>query len=40
LYFDATRGHLSQYRRWLLPIYRPEQEQGKGPVQQGEMRIA
>ena len=21
LYFDATRGHLPQYRKWLLPVY-------------------
>jgi branched-chain amino acid aminotransferase len=23
LYFDATRGHLRRYRRWLTPVYAP-----------------
>jgi len=23
LYFDATRGHLPAYRRWLYPVYQP-----------------
>jgi hypothetical protein len=26
LYFDATRGHLETYRKWLVPIYQPQQE--------------
>lgn len=26
LYFDATRGHLTKYRRWLLPVYQSQQE--------------
>jgi hypothetical protein len=21
LYFDATRGHLASYRRWLVPVH-------------------
>ncbi len=26
LYFDATRGHLSAYRKWLLPVYHAQPE--------------
>jgi branched-chain amino acid aminotransferase len=26
LYFDATRGHLESYRKWLVPVYQSEQE--------------
>ena len=26
LYFDATRGHLAAYRRWLSRVYEPQQE--------------
>ncbi len=26
LYFDATRGHLERYRKWLLPVYESRQE--------------
>ena len=26
IYFDATRGHLGSYRKWLLPVYKMEQD--------------
>ena len=26
LYFDATRGHLERYRKWLVPVYQSQQE--------------
>jgi branched-chain amino acid aminotransferase len=26
-YFDATRGHLEVYRKWLLPIYEGQEGQ-------------
>ena len=26
LYFDATRGHLPRYRKWLVPVYGAKQE--------------
>ena len=26
LYFDATRGHLTSYRKWLVPVYGATQE--------------
>jgi branched-chain amino acid aminotransferase len=25
LYFDATRGHLQTYRKWLIPVYGTQQ---------------
>lgn len=25
LYFDATRGHLERYRKWLMPVYQTRQ---------------
>ncbi|SPE22002.1 putative branched-chain-amino-acid aminotransferase [Candidatus Sulfotelmatomonas gaucii] len=33
LYFDAARGHLPQYRKWLLPVY------GSGRVRQDAARM-
>jgi branched-chain amino acid aminotransferase len=35
LYFDATRGHLPAYRKWLLPVYRnaPAQAQNAAPIE-------
>jgi len=26
LYFDATRGHMEKYQKWLVPVYRLEQQ--------------
>jgi branched-chain amino acid aminotransferase len=26
LYFDATRGHLETYRKWLVPVYQSQRE--------------
>jgi branched-chain amino acid aminotransferase len=26
LYFDATRGHMSAYRKWLVPVYESQKE--------------
>ena len=37
LYFDATRGHLPEYRKWLLPIYHPQHEQAWNSIRQEEM---
>jgi branched-chain amino acid aminotransferase len=37
LYFDATRGHLPDYRKWLLPVYgagRP-QVRNAAPIEMG-----
>jgi branched-chain amino acid aminotransferase len=36
-YFDATRGHLQAYRRWLVPVYRGQQP---APVQLAETSVA
>lgn len=35
LYFDATRGHLPAYRKWLLPVYRnaPAQAQNAALIE-------
>jgi branched-chain amino acid aminotransferase len=35
LYFDATRGHLPAYRKWLLPVYRnaPSPAQNAAPIE-------
>jgi len=37
LYFDATRGHLETYRKWLVPIYQPQQEPEEHAVSLVEM---
>lgn len=31
LYFDAARGHLDAYRKWLVPVGELEKEPGPGP---------
>ena len=40
LYFDATRGHLRAYRRWLLPVYRAQQEPAMDAVRLAETSVA
>ena len=37
LYFDATRGHLKHYQKWLVPIYQAQQELGPAAVSLEEM---
>jgi branched-chain amino acid aminotransferase len=32
VYFDATRGHLQPYRKWLLPVYHAEQKSSMDEV--------
>ena len=27
LYYEATRGHMAAYRRWLVPVYQPQRVQ-------------
>jgi branched-chain amino acid aminotransferase len=39
LYFDATRGHLEGYRKWLVPIYRPQQEPEANAVSLAAMNV-
>ena len=30
LYFEAAHGRLRNYRKWLVPVYKPEADSGKG----------
>ncbi len=39
VYFDATRGHLPAYRRWLVPVHRPQQP-GMDDAQLAETSVA
>jgi branched-chain amino acid aminotransferase len=39
-YFDATRGHLRAYRKWLLPVYRAQQGPAMEAVQPEETSVA
>jgi hypothetical protein len=32
LYFDATRGRLGAYRKWLLPVYQARHTPATDPV--------
>jgi branched-chain amino acid aminotransferase len=40
LYFDATRGHLEAYRKWLFPIYKARQEPALDAVRLVETSVA
>ena len=39
LYFDATRGHLGKYRKWLVPVYQSEQESWPSAASRVEVHI-
>jgi len=39
LYFNAARGHVEAYRKWLVPVIREEKAPGSGP-KQGPEHIA
>ena len=39
-YFDATRGHLRAYRKWLLPVYGAPQEPAMDEVRPAETSVA
>lgn len=39
-YFDATRGYLSTYRQWLLPVYKPRQDAATAAVRLQETSVA
>ncbi len=39
-YFDATRGHLGAYGKWLLPVYQGQQPQTAGEVPLAETSAA
>lgn len=39
-YFDATRGHLCDYRKWLLPVYYDHQDSEANPVELAETSVA
>ena len=39
-YFDATRGHLPAYRKWLLPVYHTQQETAMAAVRPAETSVA
>jgi branched-chain amino acid aminotransferase len=32
LYFEAAHGRLRNYRKWLVPVYQPEADSGRGPT--------
>jgi len=32
LYFDAARGHLQSYNKWLVPVYQPLKTQGQDAI--------
>ena len=40
LYFDATRGHLSSYRKWLVPVYQAQQSSAMDTVHHAETSVA
>jgi branched-chain amino acid aminotransferase len=37
LYFDATRGHLETYRKWLVPVYQIKQQPAPGEISRVEI---
>jgi branched-chain amino acid aminotransferase len=39
-YFDATRGHLSTYRKWLLPVYRVQPDAAQPAAELHETSVA
>ncbi|MGC1461287.1 MAG: branched-chain amino acid transaminase [Terracidiphilus sp.] len=39
-YFDATRGHLRAYRKWLLPVYQGQQSPAMDEDQLAETSVA
>jgi branched-chain amino acid aminotransferase len=39
-YFDATRGHLTAYRKWLVPVYRAQQSPAVDTVLLAETSVA
>ncbi len=39
-YFDATRGHLRAYRKWLLPVYNAQKEPSTDAVRLAETGVA
>lgn len=40
LYFDATRGHLERYRKWLVPVYKNRQESEPDVVSLAEVHAS
>ncbi len=40
LYFDATRGHLERYRKWLVPVYKNRQESEPDAVSLAEVHAS
>ena len=40
LYFEAAHGRLRNYRKWLVPVYKPEAEAGRGASRLEEISIA
>jgi branched-chain amino acid aminotransferase len=40
LYFEAAHGRLRNYRKWLLPVYRPEADSGRGSNRLEEVHAA
>lgn len=40
LYYDATRGHLPVYRKWLLPVYEASQESAHAAASLAETSVA
>ena len=40
LYFDATRGHLPVYRKWLMGVYQTRQESGQEAARLAETSVA
>jgi hypothetical protein len=39
-YFDATRGHLRVYRKWLLPVYQGQHSPAMDEVHLAETSVA
>jgi branched-chain amino acid aminotransferase len=39
-YFDATRGHLRAYRKWLVPVYEARQSPATDEVHLAETSVA
>lgn len=39
-YFDATHGHSTAYRKWLLPVYNPQTETPADAVRLAETSVA
>jgi branched-chain amino acid aminotransferase len=40
LYFEAAHGRLRNYRKWLVPVYRPDADSGKGASRLEEIHAA